>query len=194
MVEYWNGLVFIKYTDIFISHPERTFFLVFFISTPNFIIVFNPCSEAVITIYFVWQLLFMDENCNFIIFLSEFVGKKLKRWIFCFIFIFILISLQLNVKAINFSHWIFFFHQKKKDHHNIQACLTDQSFRQKVFWWNVCLRKRQSYPVYTIKVFIPSYLSTVNSKTSKVAELDLDSKQVFWLVKSHQSPSKFKKK
>jgi hypothetical protein len=33
-------------------------------------------------------------------------------------------------------------------------------------------------PVYTIKVFIPSYLSAVNSKTNKMAELDLDSEQM----------------
>ena len=36
-----------------------------------------------------------------------------------------------------------------------------------------------------------SYLLVVNSKTNKMAELDLDSKKMFWLVNSHQSPSKF---
>ena len=61
----------------------------------------------------------------------------------------------------------------------------------------ICVCSKYNYflnPVYTIKVFIPNYLSAVNSKTNKIAELDLDSKNMFWLVNSHQSLSKFLEK
>jgi len=59
----------------------------------------------------------------------------------------------------------------------------------------------QSYPVDTIKVwlkfdqsFYPKLPLDDYSKINKMAELDLDSEKMFWLVNSNQSPSKFLEK
>ena len=76
----------------------------------------------------------------------------------------------------------------------------------KVFWRNICSKKiipfiRSKFGQILIRVFIPSYLSVVNSKTSKMAELVLDSakmsvkvfRKIGWVsipsksVKAHQS-------
>ena len=62
--------------------------------------------------------------------------------------------------------------------------LHEQSFRQnlgKSFFYGKFARRKlcQGYPVYTIKVFISSYLSSVNSKINKMAELDFDSEKMF---------------
>jgi hypothetical protein len=60
-----------------------------------------------------------------------------------------------------------------------------------------CIKARlhnQSFRKVWSKFIFPSYLSAVNSKTNKMTELDLDSKKMFWLVNSHQSPSKFLEK
>jgi hypothetical protein len=56
---------------------------------------------------------------------------------------------------------------------HVKAHLHDKSFRQKFAQRKLC----QNYPIYMIKVFIP--ISAINSKTHKMAELDLDSEKMF---------------
>ena len=63
------------------------------------------------------------------------------------------------------------------------ARLHDQSFRQKLgqsYLTTNLLKENfvKTYHVYTIKVFIPSYLYTVNLKTNKMAELDHDFEKI----------------
>jgi len=70
---------------------------------------------------------------------------------------------------------------------SIKARLHDYSFRQKLgqsFRQKICSKKTLSklsrlHDQSLIKVFIPSHLLAANSKTSKMAELDLDSEKIF---------------
>jgi hypothetical protein len=75
------------------------------------------------------------------------------------------ISYSFSLRSVIYSN--------KQDNFLFFAHLHDKSFCQKFAQRKLC----QNYPIYMIKVFIP--ISAINSKTHKMAELDLDSEKMF---------------